>query len=130
VPPVMPATLVSLLVVGAGWCALLRCGSETVVVPAEGGCFVISGGGSAVLAAVPRCRAGISSAGAGVSGTEVGVSVAEGRVPNAGAKVVSALSDATCLLRSSISCLSDALLGVGATLATAGWGVTSEMHSG
>jgi hypothetical protein len=88
VPPVMSAVLVSLLVVGARWCTLLRCSSETAVVPAEGGCCVVSGGGSTVLAAVPGCRAGISSAGAGVSGTGVGVSVAEGRVPDGGAEAV------------------------------------------
>jgi hypothetical protein len=41
----------------------------------------------------------------------------------------SVLSDATCRVRSSISCLSEALLGVGETLVTAGWGVTSEMRS-
>jgi hypothetical protein len=35
--PVMSAALVSLLVVSAGWCTLLRCGSKTAVVPTEGG---------------------------------------------------------------------------------------------
>jgi hypothetical protein len=88
VPPVIPVALVSLLVVGAGWCALLRCGSETAAVPAEDGCCVVSGGGSAVLAVVPGCRAGISSTDAGVSGTEVGVFVAEGRVHDTGAEAV------------------------------------------
>jgi hypothetical protein len=41
----------------------------------------------------------------------------------------SALNDATCQVRSSISCLSEALLGIGETLVTAGWGATSEMRS-
>jgi hypothetical protein len=40
----------------------------------------------------------------------------------------SVLSDATRSVRSSVSCLSEALLGFGETLATAGWGVTSEMR--
>jgi hypothetical protein len=88
VPLVMSAALVFLLVVGEGWCTLLRCGSETAVVPAVGGCCVVSGGGSAVLVAVPGGRAGIAGAGAGISGTGVGVSVAEGRVPEAGAEAV------------------------------------------
>jgi hypothetical protein len=57
-------------------------------VPAEGGCCVISGGGSAVLAAVSRVMAEISGAGLGISGTGVGVSGAEGRVPEAGVKAV------------------------------------------
>jgi hypothetical protein len=39
----------------------------------------------------------------------------------------SALSDATCRVRSSISCLSEALLGGGEMLANAGWGATLEM---
>jgi hypothetical protein len=81
VPSVMSVALVSLLVVGAGWCTLLCSGSETAVVSAEGGCYVISGGGSAVLVAVPVARVGISSAGAGILGTGVGV-------PGAGTEAV------------------------------------------
>jgi hypothetical protein len=84
----MSAALVSLVVVGAGRCILLCSGSETVVVPAEDGCCVVSGGRCAVLLAIPGDRAGISGAGAGASGTGVGVSVAEGRVPEAGAEAV------------------------------------------
>jgi hypothetical protein len=68
-------------VVGAGRCTLLRSGSETSVVPAEGGCCVVLGGGSAVLTAVSGGRAGIS-------GTGVEVSGAEGRVREAGSEVV------------------------------------------
>jgi hypothetical protein len=55
----------------------MRRGSETAVVPAECGCCVVSGGGSAVLAAVPGGRAGISGAGGWISGTGVALSVAE-----------------------------------------------------
>jgi hypothetical protein len=81
VPLIMSAVLVSLLVVGTEWCTLLFSGSETAVVPLEGGCCVISGGGSAVLAAVPGAKEGISGAGVGVSGVE-------GRVPKAGTEVI------------------------------------------
>jgi hypothetical protein len=44
------------------------------VVTAEDGCYVVLGGGSALLAAVPGARTGISGAGVGISGTGVGVS--------------------------------------------------------
>jgi hypothetical protein len=81
----MSAGLVSLLVVGAGQCTPLCCGSEMAVVPAEGGCCVFL---SAFLVAVPGARAGIPGAGVGISGTGVVVSVAEGRFPEAGAEVV------------------------------------------
>jgi hypothetical protein len=49
VPPVMSAALVSLLEVVAGQRVLLRSVPEAVVVPAEGGFSVVSGGGSAAL---------------------------------------------------------------------------------
>jgi hypothetical protein len=60
VPPVMPAVSVSLLVVVTGRRALLRSVPEAAAVPAEGGFSVISGGGSAALAVVPRASTGIS----------------------------------------------------------------------
>jgi hypothetical protein len=79
---VMSAALVSMLVVGAGWCTLLCSGTELAVVPAEGGGCVASVWGSAGLG--PGWGSG---AGAGISGTGVGVSVAEGRVLEAGTEV-------------------------------------------
>jgi hypothetical protein len=62
VPPLMSAALVSLLVVGAGWSKLLHSGSEAATVPAEGGCSIISGGGSATRMAVPGAGTGIPGA--------------------------------------------------------------------
>jgi hypothetical protein len=78
---VISAVSVSLLVVGAGWRTLLRSCHEAVMVPAEGGCGVASGGGSAVWLAFPGAGAGISGAGTRVPG-------AEERVPEAGAEAV------------------------------------------
>jgi hypothetical protein len=122
-PPVMSAASVSLLMVGAGWHTLLRSGPEAAMVPAEGGCGVGSGGGSAVWSAIPGAGAGISGAGTRIPG-------AEGRIPEAGAEVVQlGLSAATWRERSSISCRSVVLLGGGPTLASAGWGATSKMRS-
>jgi hypothetical protein len=77
----MSAVLVSLLAAGAGRSTLLRSGFEAAIVPAEGGCSVISGGRSAAWMAVPGAGAGIPGAGARVPR-------AEGRVPEAGAKMV------------------------------------------
>jgi hypothetical protein len=54
---------------------------EAAVVPAEGGFSVVSGGGSAALAAVPRARTGIS-------GVMVEVSWVGGKVPEAFAGAV------------------------------------------
>jgi hypothetical protein len=70
-----------LLAVGAGRGTLLRLGPEAAMVPAEGGCGVALGGGSAARSAIPGARVGISGAGTRVPG-------AEGRVPEAGAKAV------------------------------------------
>jgi hypothetical protein len=81
VPPVMSAALVSLLVVVAGRCALLRSVPEAAVVPTQGGFSVVSGGGSTALAAVPRARTGIS-------GVIVEVSLVGGKVPEVFAGVV------------------------------------------
>jgi hypothetical protein len=64
----------SLLAVRAGRSTLLRSGSKAAMVPAEGGCSVISGGGSADWTAVP--------------GAEVGIPGARARVPGAGAEAV------------------------------------------
>jgi hypothetical protein len=81
VPPVMSAASVSLLVVGVGRSTLLRCDSEAAMVPAEGGCGVASGKGSAVRSAIPGAGARIYDAGARVPG-------GEGSVPEAGAEAV------------------------------------------
>jgi hypothetical protein len=70
----MSAAFVSLLAVGTGQSTLLRSGSKAAMVPAEGGCSVISGRGSAACTAVP-------GAGAGIPGDEA-------RVPEAGAKAI------------------------------------------
>jgi hypothetical protein len=96
VPLVMSASLISLVVIGAGGCTLLCCGSETVVVPTEGGCCVVSRGGSAVLAEGPGDRMGISGAGVGVSGPGVGVYGAEGMVPEGGAEGVPLSAEWRC----------------------------------
>jgi hypothetical protein len=77
----MSVASVSLLVVGAGWSTLLLSCPEAAMVPAEGGCGVASGRGSAVWSA-------ISGAGAGIFGAGTSVSGAEGRVPEAGAEAV------------------------------------------
>jgi hypothetical protein len=115
VPPVMSAASVFLLVVGTGRSTLLRSGSEAAMVPAEDGCGVASGGGSAVRSAIPGAAAGISGAGT--------------RVPRAeGRRSCSVLSASTWQERSSISCRS-AVLGGGLTLASASWGATSQMRS-
>jgi hypothetical protein len=70
-----------LLAVCAWRGTLLRSGSEAAMIPAEGGCDVVLGRGTAVRAAVPVAGAGISGAGARVLG-------AEGKVPEAGAESV------------------------------------------
>jgi hypothetical protein len=123
VPPVMSAASVSLLVVGAGWSTLLRSCPETAMVPAEGGCGVASGGGSAVWSAIPGAGARIRGAGTRVLG-------AEGRVPEAGSEAV--LLGAEChhlagvVLELVQKCGVD---GGGPTLPSAGWGATFEMRS-
>jgi hypothetical protein len=70
VPPVVSAASVSLLVVGAGWRTLLRFCPEAAMVPAEGGCGVASGGGSAVWSAIPGARVRIPGAGTRIPGAE------------------------------------------------------------
>jgi hypothetical protein len=70
-----------LLAVGAGLGTLLRSGSEAAMVPAEGGCGVASGRGSAVWSAIPGAGVWIPGAGTRVPG-------AVGRVPEAGAETV------------------------------------------
>jgi hypothetical protein len=77
----MSAMSVSLLLVGAGRGTLWRSGPETAMVLTVGGCVVASGGGSAVLVAVPGAGAGITGAGARVP-------VAERRVSKTGAEAV------------------------------------------
>jgi hypothetical protein len=95
-----------------------------------GGCCVVLVGGSAVLVAVSGGRVEFSGANVKILGTGVEVSGAEGwSVKLCRRCSRSALSDATCRMRSSISSLNEALLGVGEMLATAGWGATSEMQS-
>jgi hypothetical protein len=81
VPRVVSAASVFLLVVGAGWRALLRSCPEAAMVPAEGGCGVASGEGSAVWWAIPGAGVPIPGAGTRVPG-------AEGRVPEADAETV------------------------------------------
>jgi hypothetical protein len=123
VPPVMSAALVSLLVVVAGRRALLRFVPEVAVVPAEGVFSVVSGGGSAALAAVPRARTGIS-------GVTVEISLVGGKVPETFAVAVFLGAERRHLtgelryLLLNFSCV-----GVGATLASVGRGATSEMRS-
>jgi hypothetical protein len=79
--PLVSAASVSLLMVGAGWRTLLRSCSEAVMVPAEGGCGVASGGGSAVWSAIPGAGVRMPCAGTRVPG-------AEGRVLWAGPETV------------------------------------------
>jgi hypothetical protein len=58
VPTVMSAVSINLLVVGAGWRTLLRSFPEPAMVPAQGRCDVVSGGGSAVWSAIPGAGSG------------------------------------------------------------------------
>jgi hypothetical protein len=78
--PVVCAVLVSSAGGRCTACTLLCSGSETAVVPAEDGCCVVLGGGSAVFEAVCAGREGISRDGARISGNGVGVSGARERV--------------------------------------------------
>jgi hypothetical protein len=71
VPLLMSATLVSLLTVDAGRSTVFRSGFEAAMIPAEGECSVIPGGGCATRTAIP--------------GAGVGIPGAEARVPEAGA---------------------------------------------
>jgi hypothetical protein len=71
-PPLVSAALVSMLGVGAGRSTDFRSGFEVAMIPAEGGCSVISGGRCAARTAVP--------------GTGVVIPGADARVPEADAK--------------------------------------------
>jgi hypothetical protein len=116
VPPVVSAASVSLLVVGAGWRNLLRSCPEAAMVPAEGGCSVAPGGDLLF--------------GRRFLGTGSGYLVlVQGSLELVRRWCCLALSAATWRERSSISCRSVVLLGVGPTLASGGWDATSEMRS-
>jgi hypothetical protein len=65
---VVSAASVVLLVVGAGGRTLLRSCPEAAMVPAEGGCGVASGGGSAVWSAIPGAGVWMPGAGSRVPG--------------------------------------------------------------
>ena len=72
-PPVVSAVLVSLLAVGAGWSTVLCPSAEAVVVPAETGCGVALGGGSAAGPAVVEGGVETPGTGASVSQQVVGL---------------------------------------------------------
>jgi hypothetical protein len=61
-PALVSTALVSPLAVGTGLSILLRPGSVAAMVPAEGGCSIISGGGSTARAAVPGAGAWVPGA--------------------------------------------------------------------
>jgi hypothetical protein len=112
------AASVSLLVVGAGRSTLLRSGSQAAMVPAEGGCGVASGGGSAVRSAIPGTGARISGAGTRVPG-------AEGKVPEAGAEAVLLGAECRHVAEEVLDLLQKCgVVGGGSTLASAGWVAT------
>jgi hypothetical protein len=124
VPSVVSAAYVSLLAVDAGWCTLLRSCPEAAMVPAEDECGVASGGGSTVWSAIPGAGDRIPGAGIWVPG-------AEGRVSEAGTETVPLGTECRHLPREVVVLLQKCGVvgGGGPTLASAGWGATSEMRS-
>jgi hypothetical protein len=114
VPPVIAAFVSS--AGGRLWAGYnLRSGSEAAMVPAEGGCGVASGGGSAIRATVPGAGAVISGAGARVPG-------AERRDPESGVEVVLLGAGCRHLAGEVLDRLKKCgvVWGVGPTLASAG----------
>jgi hypothetical protein len=104
----------SLLEVGAGSGTLLHSGPEAAMVPAERGCGVSSGGGSVVRLPIPGGgRGSLALERGSLELREGSFELREWSLKLVRRRTCSVLSAATWRERSSISCRSVVLLGVG-----------------